>query len=162
MAKKKKKLEDDAWLWMMSQPFIPGASSSLSIVGPRRGTSISSYGSGLSVKEQATFWLQQQSLQGGMFPAYLSYGRAGLLDPKAPAEAWAWGGFLGLGGWKRAAAGGLIGGIIGFSIGGAVLTVIDPLHKWEGGWDETADYQETQRMYAEMKAPWKTHYIPTN
>jgi len=27
--------------------------------------------------------------------------------------------------------------------------------------DESADYQETQRMYGETKAPWKTQYIPT-
>jgi len=173
MPKKKKEDEEDAWLWM-SRPFSPGAvpvpsarTTANQVLewdtfkgGTRKG-SISSLGPGLSVGEQATFWFQQQSLQGGMFPAYLSYGRAGLLDPKAPAEAWAWGGFLGLGGWQRAAAGTLIGGIIGFSVGGAVLTVIDPLHKWEGGWDETADYQETQRMYGEMKAPWKTQYIPT-
>jgi hypothetical protein len=160
MAKKKKKLEDDAWMWM-SQPSVPGVGTSMSILGPTRGTTISSMGSGLSVKEWATFQLQQQSLREGAFPAYLYYGRAGLADPKAPVEAYGYGGFLGLSGWRRAAAGTLVGGIIGFAIGGTIGVIVDPLHQHEGGWDETADYQETQRMYAEMRAPWKTQYVPT-
>jgi len=127
----------------------------------KKGTKISSKGSGLSVGQQVTFFLQQNALRDGAFPAYLSYGKAGLLDPKAPIEAWGWGGFVGLGGWQRAAAGTLIGGIIGFSIGGAALTAIDPLHKWEGGYDETADYRDYQRSYLETRAPWKAQYMPT-
>jgi len=173
MAKKKKEEEEDAWLWL-SRPFSPGAvpvpsarTTADQILewdsmkeGTRKG-SISSLGPGLSVGEQATFWFQQQSLQGGAFPAYLYYGRAGLADPKAPAEAYGYGGFLGMTGWKRAAVGAVVGGTIGFAVGGIIGVVVDPLHQHEGGWDETKDYQETQRMYAEMRAPWKTQYVPT-
>jgi len=182
MARKKKDEEEDLplYLWLRSYTkklvpprplsMIPISSSKSSFTWARNqlstpswktGTKISSKGSGLSAREQAAFFLRQNSLRDGAFPAYLSYGKAGLLDPKAPVEAWGWGGFLGLGGWKRAAAGTLIGGIIGFSIGGAALTAIDPLHKWEGGYDETADYQQFQRDYGEMKAPWKAQYMPT-
>jgi len=127
----------------------------------KTGTKISSKGPGLSVGQQAAFFLQQNSLRGGAFPAYMSYGKAGLLDPKAPVEAYGYGGFLGFSGWKRGVVGALVGGIIGFSVGGMVLTAIDPLHKWEGGYDETAEYQQNQRDYAEMKAPWKAQYMPT-
>jgi len=174
MAKKKKEEEEDAWLWM-SRPFSPGSVSVPSarttanqvlewdtIKGGTRKGSISSLGPGLSAGEQATFWFQQQSLQGGAFPAYLYYGRAGLLDPKAPVEAYGYGGFLGFSGWKRGIVGGVVGGIIGFSVGGMALTVIDPQDKWEGGYDETADYQQFERDYGEMRAPWKTQYIPTH
>jgi len=152
---RKKKLEEDAWLWM-SRPVVASMSPT-----SRRGTSISSYGSGLSVKEWTIFQLQQQSLAGGMFPAFLYYGQAGLADPKAPVEAYGYGGFLGLSGWRRAAGGALMGGIIGFAVGGAIGVVIDPMHKWEGGYDETSDYQQFERDYGEMKAPWKTQYTPT-
>jgi len=165
MAKKKKKELFSTSL--MSGPVNFAATHSPTLViasatpTKRKGTSISSYGAGLSIQEQVLFWFQQQSLAGGMFPAFLYYGRAGLADPKAPAEAYGYGGFLGLSGWRRAAGGALMGGIIGFAVGGIIGVIVDPLHRHEGGWDETADYQETQRMYAETKAPWKTQYIPT-
>lgn len=174
MAKKKKEEEEDAWLWM-SRPFSPGAvpvPSARTTAGQvlewsdikegSRDGSISSLGPGLTLGEQATFWFQQQSLSGGVFPAYLYYGRAGLADPKAPVEAYGYGGFLGLSGWRRAAGGALMGGIIGFAVGGAIGVLIDPMHQWEGGYDETADYQQFERDYGEMRAPWKTQYIPTH
>ena len=129
-------------------------------LGRSRGTSISSMGPGLSVGEQALFTLRQQSLSGGALPAFLYYGRAGLADPKLPVEAYGFGGFLGLSGWKRAGAGALVAGIIGFTVGGILGVAIDPVHKWEGGYDETIDYQQTEQMYREMEAPWKSHHVP--
>jgi len=69
--------------------------------------------------------------------AWAWYGLAGIADPKNFAEASAWSRLLKipyLGGY--AVAGG-----IGFFVTGLVLTAIDPLHKWEGGLDETAFYQ---------------------
>jgi len=181
MARKKKDEEEDLplYLWLRSYTkklvpprplsMIPSRSKSsfswaqnqLSTPSWKTGTKISSKGPGLSAREQAAFFLRQNSLRDGAFPAYLSYGRAGLLDPKAPFEAWYWGGQVGLGGWKRGAVGAVIGGIIGFSIGGIALTAIDPLHKWEGGYDETADYRDFQRSYLETRAPWKAQYMPT-
>jgi len=181
MAKKKKDEEEDLplYLWLRSYTkrlvpprplsMIPSTSKSSfswarNLQSPptgKTGTKISSIGSGLSAGEQAAFFLRQNSLRGGAFPAYISYGKAGLLDPKAPIEAYGYGGFLGFSGWKRGAVGALVGGIIGFSVGGMVLTAVDPLDKWEGGFDETEWYQENQRGYLEMKAPWKAQYMPT-
>lgn len=131
-------------------------------LGRSRGTSISSMGPGLSVGEQTLFTLRQQSLSGGALPAFLFYGYAGLLDPKLPVEAYGYGGVLGLTGVTRGIGGVAVAGIIGFGIGGAVGVVIDPAHKWDGGWDETIDYQQTEQMYREMKAPWKSHHVPVD
>jgi len=152
----KKKREEDAWMWI-TQPHMPGVKMSTPIVPPRRGTAISSYGPGLSLKEQATFWFQQQSLEGGLFPAYLYYGQAGLADPKIAGEAAMWSAALGI----SKEAGFVMALIFGFTLAGAIGVVIDPHHQWEGGLDETTDYQVTSKMYAELKAPWKTQYLPT-
>jgi len=181
MARKKKDEEEDLplYLWLRSytKKLVPPrplsmihstskssfswAQNQLSTPSWKKGTTISTKGPGLSVRKQLSFWLQQNSLRGGAFPAYLYYGRAGLADPKAPVEAYGYGGFLGLSGWKRAAAGTLVGAVIGFTVGGIIGVVVDPLHQHEGGWDETSDYQETQRMYAEMNTPWRAPYMPT-
>ena len=177
MAKKKKEEEEEAWLWM-SQPFSPGAvpvssvgitavriQESVTSTGTQRGTKISSMGPGPSIQEQAKDWHVKQARPGGAYPAFLYYGWAGLADPKAPFEAYGYGGLLGLTGWKRAAGGVFVGGIIGFTVGGTIGVVIDPLHQWEGGLDETAGYKATQRDWAELEGgflmPWKETYVPT-
>jgi len=128
MARKKKDEEEDLplYLWLRSYTkrlvpprplsMIPSRSKSsfswarnqLSTPSWKTGTKISSKGPGLSAREQAAFFLRQNSLRDGAFPAYLSYGKAGLLDPKAPIEAYGYGGFLGLGGWKRGVVGGVV------------------------------------------------------
>lgn len=154
----KKKPDEDAWMWM-SHPVIPG-SISTSVMRPRRGTTISSIGSGLSVKEQALFWFQQQSLAGGMFPAFLYYGQVGLADPKIVGEAAGYSKLLGV----SKEAGFAFALILGFTVAGVLGIAIDPAHQWEGGLDETSDYQETQRAWAELDAgflmPWKETYVP--
>jgi len=93
-----------------------------------------------------------------MFPAYIYYGQLGLADPKIAGEAAGYSKLLGV----SKEAGFALALLFGFTVAGIFGVVIDPAHQWEGGMDETADYQETQRMYSELKAPWKTQYIPTN
>jgi len=127
----------------------------------KAGTKISTKGSGLSIGQRASFFLQQNSLRDGAFPACMYYGKAGLADPKAPVEAYGYGGFLGYSGIGRAIVGAAVAGTIGFAVGGAIGVIVDPLHQWSGGWDETEDYQEAQRINAEMPGPWKTQYMPT-
>lgn len=113
----------------------------------------------LSLFEQASYELQKQSLAGGMFPAYMYYGRAGLLDPKLPFEAYGYGGLLELTGARRGLAGGVMALALGFTLAGVVGVAIDPMHQWEGGYDETADYQAAEQEYRELKAPWKKHHV---
>lgn len=132
-----------------------------SLVSGRTNTGrISSMGPGLSLFEQASSELQKQSLAGGMFPAYMYYGRAGLLDPKLPFEAYGWGGALGLTGASRGLGGTIAALVLGFTLAGVVGVAIDPMHQWEGGYDETPDYQAMEMEYLELKAPWKTHHVP--
>jgi len=77
------------------------------------------------------------------------YGLAGVGDPKNFAEASVWSRVLGIpyiGGY-------IVAGSIGFFVTGLLLTVIDPLHKWEGGLDETSFYAR-RVTNAERKPKW--------
>jgi len=65
------------------------------------------------------------------------YGLAGVGDPKNFAEASVWSRILGI----PYIGGFVVAGSIGFFVTGLVLTVVDPLHKWEGGLDETAFWE---------------------
>ena len=140
MAKKKKKLEEEAWMWM-SQPSVPGMVTNpffeYSFTAPppsssKRGTAAEegrSWGTDVPYGEPSAY-------RGG-FSAWKYYAGAGLLDPKIPVEAYYWSGLLGisrLGGYAVALA-------VGVVIVGTALTIIDPHHKWEGGLDETSWYQ---------------------
>jgi len=156
MAKKKKKIEEDAWLWM-SQP-------SVSSIVSNPFFDYSFAADVLQIKIPLT-WSQNIALQEKVRrdraedfgEAWTYYATIGLLDPKLPFEGVGWS--LGLGISLR--GGMALAGLIGVLVTGTALTVIDPHHKWEGGWDETEDYKVAQRQYAEMKAPWKTQYVPT-
>lgn len=121
-------------------------------LGVARGTSISSMGPGPDIGDLVSHYIQRQSLADGMLPAYLYYGQAGLLDPKLPVEAYGYGGAVGFTGVLRGVVGVAVAATIGFALGGAVGVAVDPAHRWTGGYDETADYQETERMYRE--ADW--------
>jgi len=167
MGKKKKKLFPAYFFG--TQPFdssrtqlpLSQAKSTLIKTTPKTNTGfITSMGPGLSLFEQTSYELQKQSMTGGIFPAYVYYGRAGLLDPKLPIEAYGWGGVLGLTGANRGLAGGVVALVLGFTLAGVVGVAIDPMHQWEGGLDETADYQTAEKQYLELKAPWKTHHVP--
>jgi len=156
MAKKKKKIEDDAWLWM-SQPSVAGmvgnpffkysfAADVLQIKIPL------TWSEKIAAQEQVR---RDRAEEFGEAWAY--YAGIGLLDPKLPLEGVGWS--LGLGISLR--GGMLLAGLIGVLVTGTALTLIDPHHKREGGYDETADYRQFERAYGEMKAPWKTQYVPT-
>ena len=77
------------------------------------------------------------------------YGMAGIADPKNFAEASVWSRVLGV----PYVAGYIVAGLIGFGITGLILTAVDPLHKWEGGLDETAFY-ERRVTNAVRKPEW--------
>jgi len=81
--------------------------------------------------------------------AWSWYGMAGVADPKNFAEASVWSRVLGI----PYVAGYIVAGMIGFAVTGMVLTLIDPLHKWEGGLDETAFY-ERRVTNAARKPEW--------
>jgi len=133
MAKKrKKKLEDDAWMWM-SQPAVPGM-----IKNPFFKYSFT--GDVLEIKVPLT-WEEEIAAQEqgrrnvaeGFGEAWGYYTLAGLLDPKNPlVDARIVAAALGVSWWS----GLFIAAVIGAPIAGVVLTIIDPQHKWEGGLDE--------------------------
>jgi len=140
MAKKKKRLKEDAWMWM-SRPSVPGIVRNpffkYSFTAPppassERGTAAEE---GRSWGTDVPYG-QSNAYEGG-FAAWKYYAGAGLIDPKIPAEAYMWSSLLGvsrLGGYGVAIA-------VGIFLTGTALTIIDPHHKWEGGIDETRIYQ---------------------
>jgi hypothetical protein len=148
MAKKKKKLKDDAWMWI-SQPSVPGISTSPvpgMVTNPFFKYSFTAPlpTPGGTAAEEGRSWgtdvpYGEPSGSRGGFDAWKYYAGAGLLDPKIPIEAYYWSGLLGisrLGGYAVALA-------VGVVIVGTVLTIIDPKHKWEGGLDESQLYKDT-------------------
>jgi len=136
MAKKKKKLEEDAWMWM-SQPSIPGMMRnpffeySFEAISPSpsvRGTAA----------EEGRSWGTDVSRDTGFLDALLYYTIGALLDPKNPViDAKIAAAAFGVTWWKGLG----IAAIIGAPIGGLILTGIDPQHKWSGGLDESRIYQ---------------------
>jgi len=81
--------------------------------------------------------------------AWAFYGLGGIADPKNLLEARGWSRLLGVGygmGWVASA-------LVGFFAFGLVATAIDPLHKWEGGLDETKAYQEIVHKIKTDEAP---------
>jgi len=71
--------------------------------------------------------------------AFLYYTALGLLDPKNPVlDAKIAASAFGVSYW----AGLGIAAVIGAPIAGAVLTMIDPHHKYKGGWDDTRSGQK--------------------
>lgn len=88
--------------------------------------------------------------------AYVYYASLGLIDPKLPFEAWAYGGAMG----KSGAARFLIGGAAAASIGmlgvGTLGFLIDPKHLRPGkGLDETGPYQDFMEGFHSVKPPWE-------
>lgn len=138
MAKKKKR-EEDAWLWM-SQPVVPGMVNNTffkySFTAPEAPEEI-------TVKP---LLYPRTGPHGGArwgrepMRAWGYYAGGGLLDPKLPAEGIWWAGALGVG----RLAGTAFAAMFGMIVTGTALTILDPHHKWEGGLDETATYQKVE------------------
>jgi len=130
MAKKrKKKVEDDAWMWM-SQPVVPGMvsihhhDSSHYHGGP--ATVTTTY-PGKPIKEMPIE---------GFTRAMFEYATLAALDPTNIPEGAVWAGALGIG-YKW---GLLIAVVKGVLIGAPLLAIVDPQDRWEGGLDETETY----------------------
>jgi len=139
MAKKKKKVEEDAWIWM-SQPAVPGMIRNsffkYSFTSPKE----------LEHQIEKPLLYSRTGPHGGAewgqepMRAWGYYALGGLLDPKLPAEGLWWAGTLGIG----RLAGTVFAGFIGIVVTGTILTILDPHHKWEGGLDETVTYQKVE------------------
>jgi len=144
MAKKKKKLEEDAWLWA-SQPVLPGmtrnpffeysftAPETLEPVRPLLYSRTGPHGGAEWGKDFMTAW------------GYYAVG--GLIDPKIPIEGIWWAGQLGVG----RLAGSMFAGLFGIVVTGTLLTIVDPHHKWEGGLDEYPLYRSIE---SDIKYGW--------
>jgi len=139
MAKKKKK-EEEAWLWM-SRPFSPGA-----VPVPSAGAPAGRILESVITKSPYQYTRSQTSspdlgkdvdyLQWEITQAWLDYtfsGPMGLIAAKAVAQA---GVGTALGIYPALATGLAIE--LGMDLGlvGIGLTVVDPQHKWSGGLDE--------------------------
>jgi len=162
MAKKKKKEEFDASLM---GGYLPGVRA---VVNPEPVSAITKliysappfiswrfryiprYGPGDPGPKTEEVPMSRQFLQ-----AWAFYGLAGFGDPKNFVEASGWARLLGIPYWGGYA----VAGVVGFFVTGLLLTAIDPLHKWEGGLDETAIYQRVVENAMADKAPsnliWK-------
>jgi hypothetical protein len=132
---KKKKLEDDAWMWM-SQPFLPG----LSIIPGLTDWQRMLLGEFSDQSDYPAGGYIQRGEHGheGFTRAMKEYAVLALLDPSNIPEAHAWSLALGIGyggGMALTLAKGLI-------LGPPILAAIDPQHRWAGGLDEMPLYQE--------------------
>jgi hypothetical protein len=137
MAKKrKKKLEEDAWLWM-SQPSLPGIVSNpffeYSFTAPETPAAEKPLLYSRTGPHGGAEWGKD------FMQAWGYYAGGGLIDPKLPAEGIWWAGTLGVG----RLAGTVFAAFFGIVVVGTVLTIVDPHHKYEGGLDESQLYQDT-------------------
>ena len=130
MAKKKKKIEDDAWLWMMSQPLVPG------LVPTHQHDSSHYHGARATVtKSMPGAPIGEMPIE-GFTRAMFEYATVAALDPTNLPEGAVWAAAFGISyrwGLVFAVAKGIL-------IGAPLLAIIDPQHRWEGGYDETAGY----------------------
>ena len=142
MAKKKKKLEDDAWLWSkMSQPVVPGMISIFArygyIEGPARR--ITGIGVRQSSYIEGDTSIEEMPIE-GFTRAMFEYAYLAALDPTNIPEAGVWATTLGV----SYRMGMLFTMAKGILIGAPLLAAVDPQDRWEGGLDETALYQSIE------------------
>jgi len=131
---KKKKLEEDAWMWM-TQPFMPGM-----VPTPGRldwkGSLITNFGGGSETTTLPGKPIKEMPIE-GFTRAMFEYAALAALDPTNIPEGAVWASAFGIGyrwGFLFAVAKGIL-------IGAPLLAIIDPQHRWEGGLDETSAYQ---------------------
>jgi len=133
MAKKKKKREDDAWMWI-TQPFMPGA--------------IASSGGAFNYSFQPPEEVIQKiiELQKDYMPLWKAYLTYTAITAGLPLGHETAGATVGVAVAKRTGVSVVIGGGIGYVgailIGGAVGTIADPLDLWEGGYDVGVPFSE--------------------
>ena len=163
--KKKKKEELDASLmgWNLPGAIVPAMSAPVSALRKLpsappfinwRWRYIPRYGEGDRKKRESQPPAPGEIVRftgatSGFWRAWGFYGIGGIADPKNFAEAAAYSRILGI----PYIAGYAMAGAIGFFVTGLGFTFIDPLHKWEGGLDETAFY-ERRVTNAVRKSEW--------
>jgi hypothetical protein len=138
MAKKKKKLDDAAWLWM-SQPLLPGMTSIAQLDPPSPTMKFSRTGHDQRYIDRLRYLAEEKPEypHDGFIRAMKEYAYVALLDPTNIPEARVWAGILGVGyatGMGVTMAKGLI-------LGPPILATVDPQHRWEGGLDEFPVYK---------------------
>jgi len=127
MGKKKKKIEDDAWLWM-SRPFLPGITSipnRLPLPLPDRGK--------VSDQSRTTDWDEAFIYYTFTGPTEFMAAKSGIQAAGASRLGFYGGSLLTALRWELA---------LDFAVFGAVLTVFDPANKWKGGLDESTSWEE--------------------
>jgi len=136
--KKKKKEEFDASLmgWYLPSTQAPVMSAPVSSSRKLEHSPIF-FGRPSTIMPWVPVRIEWTEASPGFWDAWAFYGIGGIADPKNFAEAAGYSKVLGI----PYVAGWLLAGGIGFFVTGLAFTFIDPLHKWEGGLDETAFYQ---------------------
>jgi len=136
MAKKKKKIEDDAWLWVMSQPLVPGLiSTASSFPVDWKGSPITSFGGATVTTTYPGKPIKEMPIE-GFTRAMFEYAAVAALDPTNVPEGAVWATAFGISyRWGLLFAVGK-----GILIGAPLLAIVDPQDRWEGGLDETRSY----------------------
>lgn len=135
--KKKKKFQDDAWMWL-SQPFLPGVSIIPGLTDWQRMllgefSDQSDYPAGGRI-------YPGESPNQGFVRAMKEYAFVAIIDPTNVPEAQVWSVALGVGyGWGLAIT--LAKGLV---LGPPILAAVDPQHRWAGGLDEKPLYQSIE------------------
>jgi len=149
MAKKKKKLEEDAWLWM-SQPFLPGVAP----IGTLTDWQLMLLGefSDQSDYPAGGYIDRGEHPHEGFIRAMKEYAFVAIVDPTNIPEAQVWSVGLGVGyGWGLAIT--LAKGLI---LGPPILAAIDPQHRYAGGLDEKPLYKATVGEFETgLSSGWK-------
>lgn len=144
MSSKKKKLEEDAWIWM-SQPSVPGMSLVVSEDPPPLPRGLRDWKGSLITHHSGSFSvttthpgkpIKEMPIE-GFTRAMFEYAALAALDPTNIPEGAVWAGAFGIGyRW------GLLFAVVkGVLIGAPLLAIVDPQDRWEGGLDETRAYQ---------------------
>jgi hypothetical protein len=144
MARKSKKIEDDAWLWM-SQPVVPGMLSLEPADTPPRPRGLRDWKGSLITHHPGSFTvtttypgkpIKEMPIE-GFTRAMFEYAAVAALDPTNVPEGAVWAGVFGISyRWGLLFAVGK-----GILVGAPLLAIVDPQDRWEGGLDETRAYK---------------------
>jgi len=132
---KKRKLEEDAWLWF-SRPVVPGLISTSSFPVDWKGSRITNLGGFSMTTTYPGKPIKEMPIE-GFTRAMFEYAAIAALDPTNVPEGAVWATAFGSGyrwGFLFAVAKGVL-------IGAPLLAIVDPQDRWEGGLDETRAYQ---------------------
>jgi len=136
--KKKKKVIDDSWLWLM-QPLLPGMNSIAQLDPPSPTMKFTKSDTNIRYVDWLRHLAEERPEQPheGFIRAMKEYAILALLDPTNIPEASAWSVALGVG-YGAGMAVTLVKGLVA---GPPILAAIDPQHRWSGGLDEFPVYK---------------------